>query len=265
MIVFRTWVAACGAFLVACEAAACSSPDAAQVQAAPDAGDASASDSAPGDGPSLGDAIADGADSGGEDALADSRAADDADDAPADTHAPPDADGGACRAESTGPAPADAGDVTYSYAGSPPPACFANALCQIDCQPARSFVEGLLACDAVQGGYFWAQGSAYVRVHGIAGGACVYDIGIETEGDTVYSRCMAPLPVRAWSGLFYVNDPAGTSAAPNLLDGLTGCVTVQHCDPQLGACLGPDGGRVDAGQLSDTPLCPNLPPPAGWC
>lgn len=176
-----------------------------------------------------------------------------------------DASAMACHVEATGPMPPSTADVTYSYGASSAPVCFSNALCQVGCNAAQTFVEGLLACTPTQGGYFWALGSAYVRVHGIAGGACVFDIAVETEGDTKYSRCQAALPVTAWKGLSYVNDPAGTSAPPDLTDGLVNCQTISDCNATIGRCFEADGGIIDAGPPADAPACPALPTPPDWC
>jgi hypothetical protein len=153
-----------------------------------------------------------------------------------------------CFAMSVGPAPPDSSDTDYSYASVAKPACLSAPFCQVSC--AADFIRGLLACEPVEGGFFWSLGSAYIRVHGRKGGACVFDIGIETEGDVAYSRCSTPLPVRAWSGLSYVDKPGQTASV--LLDGLDACTTLMHCSAVAGGPNPCDESQAGA------PICPAL-------
>jgi hypothetical protein len=140
-------------------------------------------------------------------------------------------DGGVCGALSAGPLP-DGGDVTYSWASSAKAGCLSAPFCQVACD--ANLLAGLLACDAVQGGYYWSLGSIYIRVAGRQGGTCAYEIGVETEGSVTYSRCTTPLPAKPWHGLFYLNAP-GSSAAPDILNGLDSCQVVSTCNLISGA------------------------------
>ncbi|MGA7122790.1 MAG: hypothetical protein WBY94_22005 [Polyangiaceae bacterium] len=140
-------------------------------------------------------------------------------------------DGGVCGALAAGPLP-DGGDATYSWASSPKAGCLSAPFCQVACD--ANLLAGLLSCDAVQGGYYWAQGSVYMRVAGRQSGECVYEIGVETEGSVSYSRCTTPLPAKPWHGLFYLNTPS-SSAAPDVLNGLDNCQVVSTCNLMSGA------------------------------
>jgi hypothetical protein len=137
--------------------------------------------------------------------------------------------------------------VTYAWSGVVKSPCVSRPFCAVTCDDA--FLRDLLACNAVQGGYFWAQGSAYIRVFGRQGGSCVFDIGLETEGAVTFERCTAPLPVSPWPGLYAVDSPA-SSAAPNLLDGLSGCQVISRCNIMPGAPDPCDPGPTGA------PTCP---------
>ncbi|MDP9000557.1 MAG: hypothetical protein M3O46_10645 [Myxococcota bacterium] len=152
-------------------------------------------------------------------------------DAPTDGAAPIPSDGGVCGALSAGPLP-DGGDVTYSWAASAKSGCLSAPFCQVACD--ASLLAGLLSCTAVQGGYYWAQGSVYIRVSARQAGNCVYEIGVETEGAVTFSRCTTPLPAKPWHGLLYINAPA-SSAAPNVLNGLDNCNVVSTCNLVSGA------------------------------
>src|SRR6185437_15262099 len=58
--------------------------------------------------------------------------------------------------------PSGTGDVTYT--NQPDTGCFGNPCL---CSPAaRPFVEHVLACDPIEGGYSLGQGSVYLRVVG---------------------------------------------------------------------------------------------------
>ena len=150
-----------------------------------------------------------------------------------------------------GPAPSNPSDVEFSYAAVAKPACLSAPFCQVSC--AGALVRGLLACDPVEGGFFWTHGSAYLRVHGRTRGACVMDIGIDIEGDVAYYRCATPLPVHAWPGLSYLDERG--RAATDLLDGLDQCSLITRCSVVPG---GPD--PCDLSQ-SGAPTCPDLPSP----
>jgi hypothetical protein len=185
-----------------------------------------------------------GSESGAVDAVADSAA-----DGRAEAAAPRDAgtsDAGICGSLSTGPMP-PSGDMTYAWSSSAP-ACLSGAFCQVDCDGA--LLQGILACEAVQGGFFWGQGSVYFRVVGRQSGACVFDIGTETEGSVSVQRCTTPLPVQPWAGLYEVNHP-NSSSAPNIPNGLHDCTRTATCSVLPGAPNPCE--RSPAGP----PLCPS--------
>lgn len=154
--------------------------------------------------------------------------------------------GGSCDHLMTGP-PQDGGDLTYSWAGAVVPNCLSNPFCQITC--GGDLLSGLLACSPVQGGYFWAQGSAYIRVAGRKAGTCVYEIGIEVEGSVSYTRCTTPMPAQPWKGLYYVSS-ASSSAAPDLASGLDNCQVVTTCS------IPDDGPNPCSMSTDDPPMCP---------
>jgi hypothetical protein len=89
----------------------------------------------------------------------------------------------------------EGGDVAYSWPALPKAKCDSLPGCH------ANLVEGLLACERVEGGYWWGLGSVYIRVLGTEGGACHYGVAYETEGGYTLFSCSAPLPVHAWSGL----------------------------------------------------------------
>lgn len=151
-----------------------------------------------------------------------------------------------CSVLPDGGAMADAGDVSYSWTGTKA-ACFGEPFCQASC--ATPFLQGLLDCDAVEGGYFWNFGSVYIRVAGRQGGSCVYDIGSELEGSVTYQQCTAPLPVAAWPGLRNVNGNSQTS----IFEGLAVCVSKGTCSVQSGF-----GTPCDTSPAA-VPTCPLSP------
>jgi hypothetical protein len=110
--------------------------------------------------------------------------------------AAPDGSASLCLAGRVGTTPADSSDAVYDNMNEQ--ACFSKSFCQVSC--ADSFIDALLDCQPVGGGFFWGQGSAYLRVHGRANGGCVYDVGWEAEGGLQWSRCSSPFPVHAWPG-----------------------------------------------------------------
>jgi hypothetical protein len=145
-----------------------------------------------------------------------------------------------------GTLPASAVDVSYSWMG-PKAACFGEPFCQAGC--AAAFLQGLLDCDMVEGGYFWNFGSVYIRVAGRRGNSCVYDIGSEIEGAVTYQECTASLPVAPWPGLRNVNGNSQTS----IFEGLNGCVSMGSCSVLSGY-----GTPCDEGAAA-VPTCPSSP------
>src|SRR5262249_26371683 len=129
----------------------------------------------------------------------------------------------------------------------PGAACFAKTFCQ--CAPAHDFVAGLLACDKVEGGYWWGLGSAYVRVLGHSGGACIYEIQSEVEGGGVTSRCTAPLPVHPWAGLVLTESDTHVITG-DITDGLA-CTAISSCG--LASCDGGPGIGCPPGAGVDCP------------
>jgi hypothetical protein len=158
-------------------------------------------------------------------------------------------DGGVCDPPLAPVPPSGTSDVTYS--GQPESGCFgAPCLCS---SPAHDFVEHVLACDPVAGGYFLQQGSMYLRVVGRKAGACVIDVGAELEGGVSYSRCEIRLPVAPWSGIAR-SDPAELPSS--FLEGITDrCQTVGTCCVQLG-CPNPCDSTLPA-----APVCPPVAGP----
>jgi hypothetical protein len=146
-----------------------------------------------------GDADGDSDGDGDSDPDADGDIDSDPDAEDADTSSDADDDGNAalCDPDADPLEPPGTDDVTYDSWTSFE--CMSDA-CLCD-SAARPFLEMLLRCEAVQGGYWWGMGSVYVRVAGRSGGACLLDIGSEVEGGMAVSRCTLPLPIVAWSGL----------------------------------------------------------------
>lgn len=129
-----------------------------------------------------------------------------------------------------GPVPTPVtGDVTYGQVETYP--CFLDA-CMCD-ESARGFTGRLLACEAVRGGYYWAQGSTTVTVVGSEAGECVLDVAREVEGGVSMLRCRLPLPLSPWPGL--ATGGAGETA-PDLLLGIQDrCVQIGSCNFIFGA------------------------------
>lgn len=125
-------------------------------------------------------------------------------------------------------APSGTSDVTYT--NQPDLGCLGEpCLCSTS---VRGFVDHVLACDPIAGGYYVGQGSMALRVIGRAAGACVIDVGVEIEGGVTYSRCTLPLPVTPWQGLGE-SDPVQFPTV--FLDGIADrCQTVGQCSILVG-------------------------------
>lgn len=158
-------------------------------------------------------------------------------DTPLDKDAGPDsvedADAGAsaCDPDASPLDPVGTDDVAYTSHTTY--ACLGDKdrLCRAS--PLRKTLEGLLRCDAIEGGYVWAQGSFAFRVLGREGGACRVEILHETEGGGVIERCDLPLPVRAWAGL---SQALVGDAVDRPLEGIESrCTRIGTCNLQLGA------------------------------
>jgi len=121
-------------------------------------------------------------------------------------------------------------DVTYSdwqHQG-----CFdAPCLCSDE---ARPFVEDVLACRAVDGGYYWGLGSEALRVIGRTGDDCIVRVGNDLEGSVAVYECTLPLPIQPWPGIAS-NDDHGFV---HFLDGIEDLCTEQGTCSLLGG--GPD-------------------------
>jgi hypothetical protein len=121
--------------------------------------------------------------------------------------------------------PAGTDDVTFgewtTYV------CLQDAcLCNESAEP---FVAGLLACDAVQGGYWWALGSTYARVVGREGSQCIIDVAADVEGGISLWRCTLPLPLAPWPGLMSVDPNDGNG--PDFFDGIeSSCEMIDSCN-----------------------------------
>ncbi len=118
--------------------------------------------------------------------------------------------------------PEPAADVTYGdwqHQG-----CFDSpCLCS---EEARPFVEDVLACRAVDGGYYWGLGSEMLRVSGRSGDDCVIRVGNDLEGSNTVYECALPLPVQPWPGIAS-NDDHGFV---HFLDGIEDlCTEVGTC------------------------------------
>lgn len=140
------------------------------------------------------------------------------------------ADGGALVCgdlEPLPPSPDD--DVTYDQWEDR--GCFDGACLCAD--STRPFVEDLLACRAVEGGYYWGLGSVAVRVSGRRGGDCIVRIGTDLEASVNVVECALPLPIQPWAGLAWVESDGGFS---RFLDGIE-----ERC-VQEGQCSLVDGG-----------------------
>lgn len=157
------------------------------------------------------------------------------------------APGGLCDENPASVPPVGTDDATYDEvvdhecAAGPPTEglCFCDAAME-------TFVRRLLACEPLGGGAFWGQGSVYARAVGRADGACLLEIGVETEGGVQVHDCALPLPIVPWPGLRTDGDvPLGS---PSFLAGIEPyCTLVDSCCV-IGGC--PDPCPDDA------PTCP---------
>jgi hypothetical protein len=148
-------------------------------------------------------------------------------------------------------APSGTDDVVYP--DSPQAPCGEPCLCS---PAARPFVEHVLACDPVTGGFWAPLGSLALRVVGREAGACVIDVGDEVEGGVVHSRCRLPLPIAPWPGIATDADPLKGDSG--FLEGIADrCEVVGTCCTLPGC---PDPCETT---LPDVPLCPpGLPGPS---
>jgi hypothetical protein len=73
-------------------------------------------------------------------------------------------------------------------------------------EPARPFLEEVLACGAIDGGYYWGLGSVAVRVTGRTGDDCILRVGNELEGGVTVYECVLPLPIQPWPGIASTDD-----------------------------------------------------------
>jgi hypothetical protein len=155
-----------------------------------------------------------------------------------------------CSPALTSVTPSGTADVTYT--NQPVTGCFGSPCL---CSPAaRPFVEHVLACDPIEGGFFLGQGSDYLRVVGRKSGACIVDIGEELEEGVTYSRCTLPLPIAPWPGLA-ASDPVGLPNA--FLQGIAAeCQTIGQC------CIEPGCPNPCDMTLPAAPVCPTLPQPS---
>jgi len=115
--------------------------------------------------------------------------------------------------------PAPDGDVTYDDWEQQ--GCFDRpCLCSDE---ARPFVEDLLACRAVEGGYYWGLGSEAVRVTGRSGDDCIVRVGNDIEGSVTVFECVLPLPIQPWPGIASTDDTGHVK----FLDGIEELCTEQ--------------------------------------
>jgi len=144
-------------------------------------------------------------------------------------------------------APVDAvgmNDVVYESRSSFP--CFVDAcMCST---AACDFMSQLLSCDAVEGGYWWGQGSEYLRVQGRRDGKCIIEIGSEVEGGVAGYRCELPLPLSPWPGLMH--DRSGDPGF-RMLQGIE-----DVCEWQGSCQVRPDAPKQCSDSDLDPPLCP---------
>lgn len=126
-------------------------------------------------------------------------------------------------------APSPVEDVTYDQWEDR--GCFDGAcLCGAETRP---FVEDLLACRAVEGGYYWGLGSVAVRVSGRRGDDCIVRIGMDLEASVNVVECALPLPIEPWPGLAWVESDGGFDG---FLDG------IEELCVERGTCSLLDGG-----------------------
>jgi hypothetical protein len=95
---------------------------------------------------------------------------------------------------------------------------------------ARPFVEDVLACRAVEGGYYWGLGSEYVRITGRSGDDCIVRVGNDIEGSVTVYECALPLPVQPWPGIASTDD----SGYVDFLDGIEDLCTEEGTCSLLG-------------------------------
>jgi len=146
--------------------------------------------------------------------------------------------------------PASRDDVVYAEWGAV--ACLEEpCLCSGTGAAASTFVEKLLGCEAVIGGYFWSFGSAVIQVMGRQDDRCVIEIREEVEGGVGRTECRIPFPLSPWPGLATDGD--------TMDDGVTLTSGIEaYCQP-AGSCCVLEGcpSPCDA----STPMCGDLP---GW-
>ncbi len=133
-------------------------------------------------------------------------------------------------------------DATYSLASTTRIGCFDHpCVCDPMHPEARRFVEGVLRCDNVAGGYYWGQGSGTIRVRGRSGRNCQLDVMMETEGGARRYQCSVPMPIVSWSGLMTSGDT--TMGGVSLISGIESyCTESASCSliPGLGTACGSD-------------------------
>ncbi|MFT3775341.1 MAG: hypothetical protein QM820_59085 [Minicystis sp.] len=147
--------------------------------------------------------------------------------------------------ESYGPVtPSDTADVVYDQWTTY--RCLGDKarLCQ---EPPPHTLEKLLRCEAVEGGWYWGQGSASLRVVGRDQGACVIDIVSEVEGGASVHHCNLPLPMTPWKGLSTIATGGETE---NPIAGVEA-----HCSLTVKCSLFPEGPNPCDGVMPRPPLC----------
>jgi hypothetical protein len=105
-----------------------------------------------------------------------------------------------------------------------------TALCA---EPAPELLGGLLRCEPVQGGWFWAFGESSFRVHGRFDDTCRVEWLLDVEGGAKALMCDIPLQLTPWAGL---SQASGGEVFDNPLLGIAEhCTEVTQCSLLSGA------------------------------
>ncbi len=113
---------------------------------------------------------------------------------------------------------------------------------------AEPFLDAMLRCEPVAGGFYWHFGSVGLRVLGRhADGHCRLEVAREVEGSATLWQCDLPLPASPWPGLM-----ADYAEADAFLDGFPGT-----CSQQDNCCL-LDGCPKPCDVQANWPLCFDL-------
>lgn len=132
-------------------------------------------------------------------------------------------------------------DTSYTTWESTPCLQTKAALCA---DPAPDLLAGLLRCENVQGGWFWAFGESSFRVLGRFGDTCRIQWLIDVEGGAKVLNCDIPLQLTPWPGL---TQTPGGEVFDDPLSGIA-----EHCT-ETTQCSLLAGGNNECRELDPEP------------